>query len=251
MELGALVTYLDEFLKVPEIEDYPNAMNGLQVSRKNPEVNKVALAVDSGMATLQSAATCGADVLVVHHGLFWGGLQAMTGRLYEKMRVLLDADLALYSVHLPLDAHPGVGHAAALSRPLELQIAGPFGDYKGHPVGWHGFLRGSRQTLQNRLIQIVDGPVTCIPGGPDETQRVAIVTGSGGSFIEAAAAEGIDTLISGEGGHHTYHDAMEFGVNVFYAGHYATETFGMKALGKHIEIELQVEWEFLDHPTGL
>lgn len=251
MELGALVNYLDEFLNVPEIPDYPNAMNGLQVSRKNKEVSKVALAVDSGMSALKAAAASGADLLVVHHGLFWGGLQPLTGRLFEKIRILLEADLALYSVHLPLDSHPGVGHAAALARPLEMQIAGPFGDYKGSPVGWHGFLRGPRQTLQNHLIKIVDGPVTCIPGGPSETQRVAIVTGAGGAFIQAAADEGIDTLISGEGAHHTYHDAMELGVNVFYAGHYATETFGMKALGQHIQIELQVEWEFLDHPTGL
>ena len=251
MELGTLVSYLDEFLKVPEHPDYPHALNGLQVERRGSEVTKVAVAVDAGMATLKSAAAGGAGLLVVHHGLFWGGLQPVTGRTYEKLRVLLEADLALYSVHLPLDGHPGVGNAAALARALEMQISGPFGEYEGAPIGWQGFLRGPRQSLQNRLIQVVDGPVVCIPGGPTETVRVGIVTGAGGSMIAEAAREGLDTLVSGEGAHHTYHDAMELGVNVFYAGHYATETFGVKALGKHLEEELRVEWEFIDHPTGL
>ncbi len=251
MELIRLVKYLDEYLKVPGHPDYPNALNGLQVARRKTEVTRIGGAVDSALATLKSAADAEVDLLIVHHGLFWSGLEPVTGRRYEKLRLLVDADIALYSSHLPLDGHPGVGNAAAMARALSMQVESTFGEYEGAPVGWRGFMTGNRQSLQNRLIGLIDGPVIMIPGGPEQIQSVAIVTGAGGSLIGTAAAEGIDTLITGEGAHHTYHDAMELGVNVFYAGHYATETFGVRALGKHLEEEFRLTFEFIDHPTGL
>ncbi|MCA9738172.1 MAG: Nif3-like dinuclear metal center hexameric protein [Gemmatimonadota bacterium] len=250
MDLESLVAYLDDYLGVVGHPDYADAHNGLQVWGTRP-VGRVGVAVDASEATLAAAIQRGCDVLVVHHGLFWGGAAPLTGRRYRKAKLLLDAGLALYSAHLPLDAHPEVGNSAVLARALGVEIEGPFGDYKGASLGWYGRLDTPREMLTTRIEETVGGAVRLIGGGPARVRKVAVVTGGGGSLIGEAARAGMDALITGEGAHHTYFDAMELGVNVYYAGHYATETWGVRALALHLETEHGLAWEFLDFPTGL
>lgn len=250
MKLTELVRYLDEYLSVAGYPDARNALNGLQLEGHD-EVRTVAAAVDASLATIEEAISKGVDLLIVHHGLFWGGLQPLTGRRYSKVRRAIDARLAVYSAHLPLDAHPDVGNAAVLGRAVGLDIEAPFGEYQGVSVGWQGRLDEPRDFLLEKLENTVGGDVRLIPGGPERIQRAAVATGAGGSLIAEAHAAGLDTLITGEGAHHTYFDAMELGVNVFYAGHYATETWGVRALAMHLEGEFGLHWEFIDQPTGM
>ncbi len=249
VDLGPLVAYLDQFLSVSEIPD-PGAMNGLQVEAEGP-ISRIAAAVDACQATVDAAATSHANLLLVHHGLFWGDPQPVTGRQHRRLKKMFDNDIALYSAHIPLDCHPEVGNNAVLSQRLGLGDVKPFGDYHGTAIGLMGTLPVSRDTLVARLTEILGGTPHLIPGGPDAVQKVGVVTGGGGSMIGQACDAGIDTFITGEGNHHTHFDAEEWGINVIYGGHYATETFGVQALAGHIERKFGIPWEFIDHPTGL
>lgn len=249
--LSDMVAYLDEFLEVGKYEDYPNALNGLQV--ENPgTVKKIAAAVDACEATIQAAIQCGADLLLVHHGLFWGGLAPVTGAGYRKLRMAIEGGLAIYSAHLPLDAHPEVGNNTLLAAALGLRRPGkPFLELRGQPVGLCFEESVNREVLHSRIEEEVGGRVVLAPGGPVSTKRIGVVTGGAGSEIVRAAAEGIDTFLTGEGPHWAYTAAEELGVNLFLAGHYATETYGVRALAGHLAQHYKLEAEFLDHPTGL
>lgn len=246
MNLSELVSHLDGYLRLAEISDYPNALNGLQVGNGGT-VTRVAAAVDACEPVLRAAVDAGADLLIVHHGLFWGGLSAVTGAFRRKLKLALDANLAVYSAHLPLDAHAEVGNNVLLGRALGL--GGDLSPFL--KIGVRGELSISRADLQARLTGAVGGPVHLAPGGPERIRRVGIVTGGAGGEIFQAAAEGVDTFITGEGPHWTYTAAEESGINLFYAGHYATETFGVRALAGHIEQTFGLPWSFVDHPTGL
>lgn len=249
--LHSLVDYLDGYLDIPAHPDYRTALNGLQVEGAGP-VARVAAAVDASEAVIRDACDGGADLLIVHHGLFWGGLQPLTGRNYRKVSALVQAGLALYAAHLPLDAHPEVGNCALLADALELERAGRFGEYEGCPLGWWGRpAEPARADLVARCEEALAGPVQLLAGGPAEVGRVAVVTGAGGSFIQEAARSGVDTLVTGEGAHHHFADAHELGVNVILGGHYRTETFGVRALAAHLAERFDLEWSFLDHPSGL
>lgn len=255
MQLESLLQYLDGYLGVTGHPDYPTALNGLQVAGP-PErpVRRLAAAVDASEATIRRAVEAGADVLLVHHGLFWDGLRPLTGRRYRKVRALLEGGVALYSVHLPLDAHAEVGNSALLAQALKLDVEEGFARHESVTLGWLGRLAEplDRETFKRRVSAAVgDGHVTVLAGGPDRVQRVAVVTGGGGSFLNEAARAGADALVTGEGSHHTYVDAMELGVNVYYAGHYATETFGVQALCRHLAERFGLDWTFLDDPSGL
>lgn len=248
--LSDVVKYLDEYLSVDEIPDFPNALNGLQVD--GPErVASVAVAVDATEATIRGAVDAGADLLLVHHGLFWDGNKPVTGRRYRRLSALMDGGVALYAAHLPLDVHPDVGNNAVLARELGLEVEGRFGEYEGMELGVWGTLQLKRETLAARLDDLLGGPVKLIPGGPDRLERVGVLTGGGGSFVTAAVEAGLDALVTGEGSHHTYFDADEGGLNLYYGGHYATETWGVRALAGHLADRFDVEWTFLDFPTGL
>ena len=159
--------------------------------------------------------------------------------------------MGLYSAHLPLDAHAEVGNCALLARALDIDIEKGFGSCQGVDVGWIGATSETRDSLRERLSKSLQVPVRLIDGGPEDIHRVAVVTGAGGSMIAEAAAAGADALVTGEGAHHTYFDALEYGVNVYYAGHYATETLGVRALAAHLKERFGIPWEFLDFPTGL
>jgi dinuclear metal center YbgI/SA1388 family protein len=247
-----LIQYLDGYLEVDAHSDYPNALNGLQVGGPT-EVQHLVAAVDASEASVQAAVERGADLLLVHHGLFWDGLRPLTGRRLRRVRPLLMGGVGLYSAHLPLDAHPEVGNCALLARALGLQLEGTFGRHRDVEVGWWGTTAEATDGagLRERLAEVLGGPVHLIPGGPDEIRRVGVVTGGGASFTPEAAERGLDALVTGEGAHHTYFDAMELGVHVLLGGHYATEVFGVRALAEHLAERFDLSWEFVDQPTGL
>ncbi len=249
-KLESILQFIEAEFRVDEFPDYSHALNGLQV--EGPcEVERVVAAVDAAEATIKEAVARDAHLLLVHHGLFWGGLGALTGSRFRKVAALIRGGLGLYSLHLPLDAHPQMGNAALLTRGLGLEPGGTFGAYKGEDVGVWAELEAGRGEMHRRLEEVVAGEVRLIPGGPETLRRVGILTGAGASFLEEARGRGLDTLITGEGAHHHFHQAMEEGINLFLAGHYATETFGVKALAKRLTEEFGVESSFLECPTGL
>lgn len=250
MRLDDLVAYLDEYLRSSEVEDYDRALNGLQVENSG-EVRNLAVAVDSAQAVIDLAAERGADMLIVHHGLFWSGLQPVTDRSYRKIAALVRHDIAVYSSHLPLDRHPQVGNNPVLARLLGMEVRGWWGEYRGSPLGVWGELDLHRDALGVRIGEVLGTAPYLIAGGPETVRRVGIITGEGGSLIGEAHAAGLDTLITGEGKHHSFFDAEELGLNVYYGGHYLTETVGVKALAEHIAERFQLPWSFIDHPTGL
>lgn len=251
MRLDTLVSYLDDYLRVAdEVADAPEALNGLQVENSG-EVTRLAAAVDMCEATVRLAAEQHADCLLVHHGLFWGGLRPLAGPAYRRVAGLIKSNIALYAAHLPLDRHPQVGNNAVLARLLEIKVRGEFGAYHGAPIGVWGEYSGKRDELSWSLTRTLGTAPRLLPFGPERLQRVGIVTGAGGSMIPQAAAAGLDTYVTGEGQHWTFFDAEELGINVYYAGHYATETVGVKALAEHLSKKFDLPWVFLDHPTGL
>lgn len=245
------ISYLDEYLKIDEITDYPQAQNGLQVESGRLHVEHVAFAVDAAQATIEAAAARGADILIVHHGLFWDGVHSVTGRRYRRIKALMDSDMALYSAHLPLDAHPEVGNNVVLARELGMNIEGRFGDFKGLQIGVWGTVELRREALAARLDQILGSRVRMIGGGPERIRRVGVITGGAGSQIDEARRAGLDAFITGEGAHHHYFDAEEGGINLYFGGHYATEVWGLKALSAHLEEVFGIRTDFIDHPTGL
>lgn len=250
VQLAELVLYLNNYLRVADMPDAPHALNGLQVANGGT-VSRVAAAVDLCEATVRLAAEQGADLLIVHHGLFWGGLEPLIGRRYRRVAGLVTRNIALYSAHLPLDLHPDVGNNAVLARQLGVALRGAFGEEYGIPIGVWGEIDEPRAALGQRLTGLLGSAPRLLPFGPERVRRVGIVTGAAGALIGQAAAAGLDTYVTGEGPHHTFFDAEELGVNVFYAGHYATETLGVKALAEHLRARFDLPWTFLDHPTGL
>jgi dinuclear metal center YbgI/SA1388 family protein len=250
MNAEALAAYLDEFLGTETLSDYPGAWNGLQVDREGA-VRKVAFAVDAAQATIDKAVRGGADLLVVHHGLFWDGNPTLTGRRFRRVRALLDGNLGLYSSHLPLDAHDVVGNNIVLARAIGVEVDGRFAPHKGVEIGVTGRLDLRREALAARLDEVLGGRVLMVAGGPERVRRVGIVTGGGGSYVHAARDAGLDALITGEGAHHNYFDAVEGRVNLYFGGHYATEVWGLRALADHLVERFGLDCQFIHHPTGL
>lgn len=248
--LNAIVRYCDRLLRTEEIQDYDGAVNGLQVSNCGT-IKRIAATVDASLATVRLAAAAHADLLLVHHGLFWSKSHPWTGKRYELLRLLLEADMAVYSSHLPLDAHAKLGNNARLCAALGLGRLKPFFFDRGQFLGFQARQKVSRRELARRLRQATGVEPRILPGGPENCLRIGVVTGGAGSELAKAAAEGVDTFVTGEGPHWTYALAEELGVNVLYGGHYATETFGVKALAANLSRRFKVPWLFLDHPTGL
>jgi len=250
--LDDLVGYLDSYLRIAEVPDHDGALNGLEVENSGIVTGLVA-AVDASQRTIDRVASECPDgsLLIVHHGLFWDGNKPIRNRRYRRLKPLFDHDIAVYGAHIPLDVHPEVGNNVVLARQLGILDPVPFDVYRGTPFGAAGHLIMSREILVARVIELLGGRVQLVPGGPETTTRVGIITGAAGNRIQAAADAGLDTFITGEGAHHTVFDALELGINVLYAGHYATETVGVKALAEHLAERFGVGWEFHDHPTGM
>jgi dinuclear metal center YbgI/SA1388 family protein len=248
--LSAIVRHCDRLLRTKAIGDYDGAVNGLQVENCGT-VTRIAAAVDASLATVRLAIAVQADLLVVHHGLFWGPSHPWTGRKYELLRLLVENGLAVYSSHLPLDAHPKLGNNALLCAKLGLKKLRPFYSSHGQRIGFQTKAGISRVQLAKRLEHAIGAKPLVIPGGPGICERIGVVTGGAGGELKQAAEEGVDTFITGEGPHWTYALAEELGVNVLYGGHYATETFGVQALAAELSRKFHVPWTFVDHPTGL
>ena len=254
--LGDVAAYLDELLRTSEIPDYRGAMNGIQVEHIGP-VTRCAVAVDASSRTIEGAIEQQANLLIVHHGLFWAGAQPIRGHVYGRIRRLIAHDVAVYASHLPLDLHPTVGNNVLLARELGLTPASGFGRFESIDVGVKGTCDLATATLARRCEQVSrreGGQLVAVGVTPERrTAHWAICTGAGASsdtLREAKAAQ-VDTLIVGEGPHHTAIEAEELGIAVLYVGHYASETFGVRALGAEIQRVFGIPWSFIAAPTGL
>ncbi|MDB6027019.1 MAG: Nif3-like dinuclear metal center hexameric protein [Verrucomicrobiales bacterium] len=248
--LKSIVEHCDTLLRTREIADYEGAVNGLQMENRGT-VSKIAATVDATLATVKLAIAAKVDLLIVHHGLYWSPTHPWTGKRYEMIRLLVENNLAIYSSHLPLDAHPKLGNNAQLCAALGLKNLQPFFFAKNQFIGLRTETDISRLELNRRLTKALGAAPKVLPGGAEKCKRIGIVTGGAGGDLKKAADEGVDTFITGEGPHWTYSLAEDLGVNVFYGGHYATETFGPKALAAYLSKKYRLPWVFLDHPTGL
>ena len=249
-KLNDIVAYLNRQLKIGKIPDYPGALNGLQL-HGGKSIRNITSAVDAALPVIRKAVKSKSDLLIVHHGMFWGGAQKIEGALYEKLKLAMDAGMAIYSCHIPLDIHPKFGNNVLLAKAIGLGKPTPFLEWQGIPIGLRFEVDMQRRTLLKKIEKAVGAPVHLAPGATSRVKHIGVITGGAGSQVESAAASGIDTFITGEGPHHTYTLAEEMGVNLIYAGHYATETFGVQALAGHLAKKYGVKHAFIDHPTGL
>ncbi|HJU88699.1 MAG TPA: Nif3-like dinuclear metal center hexameric protein [Gemmatimonadaceae bacterium] len=247
--------FLDALLATDEIPDYANALNGLQVE-SDRDITKVAAAVDVSDRTIRGAIDAGASLLLVHHGLFWGGLQPLRGSYLGRVRLLLDNKLALYASHLPLDAHTDVGNNVLLARELGLTPTGGFARFQTVDIGVMGHSELPTAELVSRADAFArrhGGSVrTAGVTAGRLTSRWAICTGAGADIgtLREATTKGIDTLIVGEGPHWTAVDASERGLAIIYAGHYATETLGVRAIADRVSTAFGIPSTFIPAPTG-
>ena len=254
--LARVAEHLDTLLRTREIPDYPGALNGIQVEHAGP-VTRCAMAVDASLRTIAGAIAAQANLLVVHHGLYWSGVQPLRGRFYERARLLLAHDVAVYSSHLPLDCHPTLGNNPLFARALGLEPSAGFARFQTIAVGVMGEADVDTSVLVVKARAIAEqegGTLVAVGVEPGRrTRRWALCTGAGASSdtLREAAAAGVDTLIVGEGPHHTGVEAQELGIAVLYAGHYATETFGVRAVGAELERAFGLPWAFVSASTGL
>ena len=248
--LSEIVSYANRFLRIREVRDWDNALNGLQIENSG-QVTRIGAAVDVSTRVLTGAANQSVDFLIVHHGLFWPGLQPVRHALRRQLRIAFENDIALYSAHLPLDIHPRVGNNAQLVAALGLKSLRPFLQEKGQPVGLKVRASLPRSELVRKLQKALNGPAKVFDFGPKRTRAIGIITGAAGSEIYRVAGEGIDTFITGEAPHWAAVAAGELGMNLLLGGHYATEVFGVKSLGAHLSKRFRVPWQFIDCPTGL
>jgi dinuclear metal center YbgI/SA1388 family protein len=271
--LTDVVEYTNDFLRIRDVGDWENALNGLQIENSG-RVTRIGAAVDVSTRVLTEAAGKDIDFLIVHHGLFWPGLRPVRCSLRRQLQLAFETDMGLYSAHLPLDIHPKIGNNALLLAALGLPfgvrkyvrglksgdpaIAGPRSKYaepfleeKGQRVGLKVCVSIPRAELVRKLQKALNGPAKVFDFGPKQTRAIGVVTGAAGAEIYRVAEEGIDTFITGEGPHWAAVAAEELGINLLLGGHYATEVFGVKALAAHLSKRFGIPWEFIDCPTGL
>ena len=248
--LQSLVAYCDRLLDIEGFADWPGAVNGLQMENGG-RVTRIAAAVDASLETARRAVEAKADLLLVHHGLFWGEPHPWTGGRYELMRLLCENKVAVYSAHLPLDTHPKLGNNALLCAALGFKRLTPFFTGKGRTLGFQTRADMALTDLISRLARAVGATPVVLACGPQRCRRIGVVTGSAGAELRQAVSEGVDTFITGEGPHWSFALAHELGLNVLYGGHYATETFGVKALAAHLAARYGLPWAFIDAPSGL
>lgn len=254
--LEQLAAYLDSTLSTATIPDYPNAVNGVQLANLG-DIQQVATAVDFSSETVAGAIDAGAKLLLVHHGMFWGGVQPLTDHRHRRLWMLVSHDVAVYSSHLPLDVHPEVGNNALLAARLGLQPSGGFATYQSMDIGVSGDADIPTRAIAERASALAaefQGHLVATPFSIERvTRRWGICTGAGAdsSTLREASRRGLDTLIVGEGPHHTAIEARELGIVVLYAGHYATETLGVRALGERLASKFAISSTFIDRPSGL
>lgn len=249
-DLKEIVAYLDAELRISEIKDYPCAMNGLQLENDG-RVERVFSAVDASLAVVEEAVAAGGGLLIVHHGMFWQGAQPITGAFHRKIRTAIMGNLAVYSAHLPLDWHPVHGNNILLAKAIGLREVFPILEKDGWPMGVAGLWDGSREDCMKATAAAVGREPTLCPAGSELLGKIAVITGGAGSEVGKIAALGFDAFITGEGPHWSYIEAEERGMNVIYAGHYATETFGVKSLGDWVGQRFGTSSNFIGRPGGL
>jgi dinuclear metal center YbgI/SA1388 family protein len=220
ISLIIIVKHCDTILRTKEIGDYDGAANGLQLENRGG-VTRLAAAVDASLVTAKLAIAAKADLLIVHHGLFWNSRQPWTAKNYELLRLLVENNLAVYSSHLPLDAHPKLGNNAQLCAALGLKNLKPFFHSHGQFIGFQSRQKISRADLAGRLERATSAEPKIIPGGKNICERIGVVTGGAGGDLKLAAAGGVDTFVTGEGPHWTFALAEELGLNVFYGASFA------------------------------
>lgn len=249
--LSELVAYCDRILNTLSIRDYAQALNGLQLESRSGVVHKIVAAVDASSAVIQEAAKDRHVLLLVHHGLFWQGAQPLRAGYFKKISTAIESEMAVYSSHLPLDVHSEFGNNVLLAKEIGMRNLTPFMESKGTAMGLQGGWSGSVDELRQILEKAVGGRVHVAQADARPIRRIGLVTGGAGSEIIAAAASGVDAFVTGEGPHWSYPLAQELGVHLLYAGHYATETFGVKAFGQHLAKTFGLDYAFIDSPTGL
>jgi len=250
-KLNEIIEYLDKELQIASIPDYSGALNGLQL-KNDGEVTKVGSAVDASLPTIQKAIEAGIDLLIVHHGMFWHGAQKLVGAQYEKIKLAMDANLAIYSAHIPLDVHPQYGNNAILAEEIGMDSPQSFHIWKGIQLGLKQRLDTTFESLVDKVKAAVEADIHfCKGSANDAVGMVGVITGGAGSELQAMAEEGINTFITGEGPHWSYPLAEELGVNIIYGGHYATETFGVKRMMEVLAEQFSLSKCFVFHPTGL
>ncbi|HUF30776.1 MAG TPA: Nif3-like dinuclear metal center hexameric protein [Gemmatimonadaceae bacterium] len=255
--LADIARFCDDLLGTAGFPDSTRALNGIQVDCDD-DITKIAAAVDARERTIAAAHAARANLLLVHHGLFWGGLRPLQGPQLRRFGALLRSGIGVYAAHLPLDAHPDIGNGALLAGALGLTPTGTFGRYMGVEVGVSGqsepldtaeLVAGARAFAAEYGGSVRTSPVAA----GRRTERWGVITGAGASSdtISEAAERGIDTMIVGEGPHHTAIEAEEAGIVIIYAGHYATEALGVQALATRVAETFRIPWVFVHEPTGL
>jgi dinuclear metal center YbgI/SA1388 family protein len=253
MNIETLNEWLHAYLKLDDFTELDASMNGMQVSRKQEEIQSLAVAVDASLETFERAAAAGADAVFVHHGLFWGKPLALSGSHYKRIACLFEHDMALFAAHLPLDAHPEVGNNAGIADALGIENREPFGIYHGCAIGMKGSF-SEPVTISEMLkrLQLEDEPnVSVLPFGPEKISTAGIVSGGAANQVHDAIAEGLDAFVTGEALHQVYHYCMESGITVIAGGHYRTEVYGVRMVAKKLEEEFGLKTVFIDVPTGL
>lgn len=250
MNRDELVKYLNEYLKITEIEDVSD--NGLQVEGGD-RVDKIAFAVDACHEAFRRAGEAGAQMVISHHGLFWGKPLMIKGVHRERIALLLKDNISLYAAHLPLDIHPQVGNNVQLLKLLGLSPEEcRFGEYHGSMLGVMGRFPQplAREEVVGKLQEALAAPMTVLPFGPQRITTVGVISGGAADMAVQAIEAGVDLYLTGESSHSVYHQVAERGLNVVYGGHYATETLGLRALAAHLTERFKLKTEFLDIPTG-
>ena len=253
MDIHTLTNHLYEYLQCHMCDTADSAINGLQVGRRNPEIRRVACAVDTTEESIQRAAEWGGDMLLVHHGIFWGAPAAIVGSHYRRVRALLDNEVALMAFHLPLDRHATLGNNIGMARALALTDIQPFGSYRGIEIGYRGTCPRARTTeeVAETLFGSPSNTLRILNFGKKHIHSVGILSGGGVPQISQAVAAGLDLYITGDASHTIYHYALEEQINVIFGGHYLTEVWGVQSMTTYLREALNLESIFIDLPTAL
>ena len=239
-----IVNYCDQRTKISEIKDFPGAFNGLQIQNLGT-ISKIGASVDAGLVPFQNAISKGIDYIITHHGLFWSPPFPITGPAYQKVKLCLDHNLAVYGSHLPLDCHPEIGNNAILAQKLGLLPTSSFLPYEGVDIGLITKNTQSKKDLSNRLESLFPKGINSMEFGTEKPSTIAILTGSGQSAVDKILNAGTDTLITGELKQHHFNLAQELKLNLYACGHYATETFGVDALAQEVAEKFDLPYEFI------
>lgn len=244
LTLEEIVQYCDQRVNLDQVKDFPGSENGLQFEN-NGKITKIGAAVDAGLIPFQKATEAGVDFLIVHHGMYWNPYPPVVGVQYQKTKILIEGNCAVYGSHLPLDCHPEIGNNAILAKKLGMGKIETFLNYEGNDIGFIVDGIKARSELKTRLKNIFPQGITAIEEGPESIKRIGILTGSGSSALEYLKKYDVDTFITGELKQNFFNQAQEENLNLYCCGHYATEVFGVDALGREVAKNFGLEYEFI------